>query len=74
MQLFGADSSRCHDYDTSHAGTRHLTRYAYRCGCREHALTSIRHNRILAGQVYYCRACGKALVPRSTNTNHHAPV
>ncbi len=61
MQLFGADSSRCHDYDTSRAGTRLLTRYAYHCGCREHALTSIRHNRILAGQVYYCRACGKAL-------------
>ncbi len=61
MQLFGADSSRCHDYDTRRAGTRRLTRYAYHCGCREHTLTSIRHNRILAGQVYYCRACGKAL-------------
>jgi SprT protein len=62
MQLFGADSSRCHDYDTSRSNTRRLTRHPYRCGCREHALTSIRHNRILAGQVYYCRTCGEALV------------
>jgi len=61
MELFGADASRCHDFDTSRSTTRRLTRHAYHCGCREHALTSIRHNRILAGQRYYCRACGQVL-------------
>ena len=72
MQMFGADSNRCHDYDTSRAGTRRLTRYAYHCNCREHALTSIRHNRILAGQVYYCRSCGKALAADIRPEPQHA--
>jgi len=61
MALFEADSSRCHDYDTSRSTTRRLTRHHYHCGCRDHTLTSIRHNRVLAGQFYYCRACGEAL-------------
>jgi len=61
MDLFGADNRRCHDYDTRRASARRLTRYPYHCACREHALTSIRHHRILAGQRYYCRHCGEAL-------------
>ena len=63
MALFGADSRRCHDYDVSTVPGRRLTRHPYRCGCREHQLTSIRHNRIQAGQVYLCRACGQELKP-----------
>jgi len=63
MALFGADSRRCHDYDVSTLPRRRLTRHRYRCDCREHALTSIRHNRIVAGQVYLCRSCGQALRP-----------
>ena len=61
MLLFGADPSRCHDYDISHVTTRRLTHYAYHCACREHALTSIRHKRILAGQTYYCNVCRRTL-------------
>lgn len=61
MAVLGADSSRCHDYAVDHLKARRLTRYAYHCDCREHALTSIRHKRILAGQTYFCRACGQAL-------------
>lgn len=61
MALLGADARRCHDYDTGTARVRRLTRHAYHCDCREHALTSIRHNRIRAGQRYLCRVCGKEL-------------
>jgi SprT protein len=66
MGLFGADSRRCHDYDTRRATTRRLTRHRYRCACREHSLTSIRHHRILAGQLYYCRSCGQVLSPTTS--------
>lgn len=61
MELFGADTRRCHDYDTSRSATRRLTLVTYHCGCREHRLTRIRHNRILTGQVYCCTACGTFL-------------
>lgn len=61
MQFFGADLDRCHSYDTSVSSTRRLRRFPYACGCREYKLTSIRHNRIKAGQVYLCMNCGAAL-------------
>lgn len=63
MQVFGADPSRCHDYDVSGLQTRRLHRYPYRCACRTHQLTSIRHNRARSGQVYLCRGCGQPLRP-----------
>ncbi|NCA88240.1 MAG: hypothetical protein EOM92_04790 [Gammaproteobacteria bacterium] len=63
MRLFGVPPTRCHDYDVSDLQTRTLDRFPYRCGCRSHLLTSIRHHRIQRGQRYLCRACGQALVP-----------
>jgi SprT protein len=63
MELFKADASRCHSYDTSRARTRRLTQFPYHCACRSHLLTSIRHHRVLAGQRYLCRTCGEALQP-----------
>ena len=61
MRLFGAEPSRCHDYDVEGLQTRRLRRYHYRCGCRSHQLTSIRHNRVIQGQTYHCRSCGELL-------------
>lgn len=61
MALFGAVAERCHTYDVSGLAARRLQRYAYRCACRSHELTSIRHNRIRAGQVYLCAHCGVPL-------------
>jgi SprT protein len=61
MSWFGAEASRCHDYDVTRAQIRRLQRFLYRCACRRHWLTSIRHNRALAGQTYYCRACKQPL-------------
>jgi len=63
MALFGADPSRCHDYDVTRASRRRLKRFDYRCDCRSHQLTSIRHNRILQGQTYLCLNCKQPLVP-----------
>lgn len=61
MGLFGASPERCHSYDVEGLQTRQLRRYEYRCACRTHKLTSIRHNRIGSGQVYLCRQCGAPL-------------
>lgn len=62
MALFGAEASRCHDYDVSRASRRTLKRYPYRCACRTHQLSSIRHNRVKRGQVYHCVSCRKPLI------------
>mgnify|MGYP001818016493 CR=1 FL=1 len=61
MRLFGTEPRRCHDYDVEGLQARRIRRFHYRCGCRSHQLTSIRHNRILDGQVYLCRGCGHPL-------------
>jgi len=63
MALFGARPERCHRFDVTGLETRRLRRFAYRCQCRIHRLTSIRHNRIASGQVYLCRHCGAPLRP-----------
>lgn len=61
MSLFGAEPRRCHNYDVSRIPSRRLQRIAYHCNCRSHELTSIRHNRVLQGQTYYCKQCGQQL-------------
>ena len=61
MATFGARPDRCHNFSVEGLKTRHLRRYDYRCACRTHHLTNIRHNRILSGQVYLCKQCGQPL-------------
>ncbi|WP_165741737.1 SprT-like domain-containing protein [Candidatus Thiosymbion oneisti] len=61
MVLFGATPERCHHYRVDGLQVRHLRRYDYRCACRIHQLTSIRHNRVRSGQLYRCRQCGQPL-------------
>ena len=63
MAFFGSEATRCHEFDTTRSVSRQLHRFSYRCTCREHQLTSIRHNRVLAGQTYQCRICRSALTP-----------
>lgn len=62
MQLFGAEASRCHNYDVSRSSRRTLKRYPYRCHCRTHQLSSIRHNRVKRGQTYHCLSCKQPLL------------
>ncbi|MEE9357423.1 SprT family zinc-dependent metalloprotease [Candidatus Vondammii sp. HM_W22] len=61
MDYFGIEAKRCHDFDVSRSSRRSLERFNYLCSCREHQLTSIRHNRAQAGTVYSCRRCGEVL-------------
>jgi SprT protein len=61
MSFFGADSSRCHNYTTDDLPVRKLRRFTYTCGCQQHQLTTIRHNRVKKGQIYRCRQCGEPL-------------
>ncbi len=62
MHGFGIDNPKATgNYDISGLAVRRQHRYAYRCGCRQHQLTSTRHYRILRGQRYFCRGCGEVL-------------
>ena len=62
MMALGATPERCHSY----AGVkkaRNVKRYVYHCYCREHRITSIRHNKILKGRANYkCNECHGVLV------------
>jgi SprT protein len=66
MNRIGAKHiERCHSYDTSRVHNPHSKQarnFVYKCGCKEHILTSIRHRRIIQqGQKYFCRACKGAI-------------
>lgn len=61
MALFNADDSRCHNYEVSHLKHRQYRKFLYHCDCQSHTLTSIRHNRIIRGQQYFCKNCGQPL-------------
>jgi len=61
MGFFNAEPKRCHNYRIERSSTRRLAHFNYLCGCRQHRITSIRHNRINRGQRYICRHCGKFL-------------
>lgn len=66
MRLLGCKPEVCHNYEVKPA--RQVRRHSYRCNCRSHALSSIRHRRVLAGQAYICRACGSVLQPDEAST------
>jgi SprT protein len=59
IEVFKLAPDRCHSMDTSNASKRH---FIYTCGCREHPLTKTKHNKILRGYGYRCRACSKPLI------------
>jgi SprT protein len=66
MHDFGIDSKRCHSYDTANSSCRRRRSraprvYGYRCRCRTHMLTAIRHRRIQDGKVYSCKHCRSVL-------------
>jgi SprT protein len=61
MNLFNASPERCHNFDTEQTGGRNMRYFDYRCDCRDHRLSAIRHNRIAQGTVYLCKHCGSQL-------------
>lgn len=69
MAFFGIpDASRCHNYPVAEQLVRRQRRWAYRCQCRTHALSTTRHRRIESGRARYeCRLCGAVLRPCPDN-------
>lgn len=61
MGFFGAEATRCHDFDLRDMPRRRLQRFPYHCACGAHSLTSIRHRRIQLGTRYRCPNCGETL-------------
>ena len=59
-RIMGVRADRCHSYDTSNArqGSKTTKRFTYKCGCKTHELSTVRHNRIVRrGTVYTCKKC-----------------
>jgi SprT protein len=71
MQAFGADASRTCSYDLEGVPVRTHKRYAYRCSCTTHQLTTRRHNNVRRGKArYYCRYCGEELALSTPGETH----
>ncbi|WP_421134749.1 SprT family zinc-dependent metalloprotease [Alteromonas sp. A079] len=58
QNVFNLHPSTTHRFDVSSVTT---AGYAYHCECNTHNLTTRRHNKILRGTEYRCRACGITL-------------
>lgn len=63
MRFFGAEPKRCHSFAVSQPPARVMRYFLYRCECRHHRLSAIRHNRSQLGTSYLCRRCGTRLFP-----------
>lgn len=62
MHAFGADASVTANYDLTGIPQKRMSSYTYRCDCREHQLSSIRHNKIIRHRCqYYCNYCKQKL-------------
>ncbi len=62
MLAFEADDSVTANYDLSGIPLKKQTLFTYQCDCREHQLTSIRHNKIKKRRYqYYCNYCKQTL-------------
>jgi len=63
MDAFGADPEVTFRLDMEGIPRRRQRSHPYRCPCREHEISTTRHNRVLAGRgEYCCRSCGGKLV------------
>lgn len=60
-EWFGVEPERTHRFDASVVPARRQRRWRYRCACREHRLTTVRHRRAEKGARYLCRACHEVL-------------
>lgn len=62
MSLFKLPAEVTSRYDISQLPLRQQRRHRYGCGCREHELSTTRHNKILRGTaVYSCQLCHQPL-------------
>ncbi|WP_286996060.1 SprT-like domain-containing protein [Haliea sp.] len=64
MQLFGRPPRVTFDLALDGVPMRRQRRHPYHCGCREHAVSTVRHNRMRDGRArYLCRYCSGVLRP-----------
>ncbi len=62
MADFGADPAVTFHYDLTGIPTRRQRAHRYLCGCREHDVSTTRHNRVQRGQAQYnCVICAGRL-------------
>lgn len=63
MQALGIKNpQRCHQYETKQVASRRQRTWSYQCACRQHELSTTRHNRVQSGkQRYFCKSCQQAL-------------
>ncbi len=63
MRHFGfARPQRCHNFALGDTPVRQQRRWRYVCACRDHDLSTTRHNRVQTARLYYvCRYCGTTL-------------
>jgi SprT protein len=52
----GGDGKRCHDYDVQNV-RRSRTAFEYKCACKTHMMSSVRHNKAQRGVTYSCKRC-----------------
>lgn len=63
MRALGASARVTGRYDLRGLPLRRQRRFAYRCDCGSHQLSTVRHNRVQRGEaLYLCRQCRKAIV------------
>jgi len=63
MRALEAEPRATVRYDLTGLPVRRQRRFAYRCDCRTHELSTCRHNRVQRGEArYHCRQCGQSLV------------
>lgn len=59
MRAFGVAPRATGNYDLSGIPVRRQRRFSYRCACREHQLSCVRHNKVQRKQMrYLCQLCG----------------
>ncbi len=64
MRGFGLPPEVTFKLDLDGVPVRRQRRHAYRCACREHAVTTVRHRRMCEGRArYLCRYCNAPLLP-----------
>ena len=62
MIAFGVEPSVTCRYDLSGVPQRRQRRFDYRCDCRAHQLSTVRHNKVQRGTGrYLCKACRQPL-------------
>jgi SprT protein len=62
MRFFGADPTVTANYELSGIPVKRQRRHTYQCACREHQLSSTRHNRIRKKQQQYlCNYCKQVI-------------